>query len=64
MALMHACVSQPQTDGLLENQLPFFHNSLQLQTLEPGWALGVVTALIRELHAVIGTEASIWLGVE
>ena len=53
--------ARPQTSGLSESQLPFPAID-QLQTLEPGWAVGVVTALIRELHAVTGTEAPDWLG--
>ena len=59
--LIHARVSRPQTAGRSESQLPF-PTIEQLQTLKPGWAVGVVTALIRELHAATGTEEPDWLG--
>ena len=58
--LIHARVSRPQTDGLSESQLPF-PTIEQLRTLEPGWAVGVVTALIRELHMATGTKEPDWL---
>jgi hypothetical protein len=58
--LIHARISRPQTAGLSESQLPF-PTIEQLQTLEPGWAVGVVTALIRELHVATGTEEPDWL---
>jgi hypothetical protein len=59
--LIHARASRPQTAGLSKSQLPV-PSMEELQTLEPGWAVGVVTALIRELHLAAGTKEPDWLG--
>ena len=59
--LIHARASRPQTAGLSKSQLPV-PSMEELQTLEPGWAVGVVTALIRELHLATGTKEPDWLG--
>jgi hypothetical protein len=59
--LIHARASRPQTAGLSESQLPV-PSMEDLQTLKPGWAVDVVTALIRELHMATGTKEPDWLG--
>ena len=59
--LIHARASRPQTAGLSEIQIPV-PSMEELQTLEPGWAVGVITALIRELHMATGTKEPDWLG--
>ena len=59
--LIHARASRPQTAGLSEDQMPV-PSMEELQALEPGWALGVITALIRELHLATGTREPDWLG--
>ena len=59
--LVHARASRPQTVGLLESQMPV-PSMEELQALEPGWAVGVITALIRELHVVTGIKEPDWLG--
>lgn len=58
--LIHARASRPQTAGLSEIQMPV-PSMEDLQALEPGWALGVITALIRELHIATGTKEPEWL---
>jgi hypothetical protein len=58
--LIHARASRPQTAGLSKSQLPVPSMEV-LQTLPPGWAVGVVTALIRELHMATGTKEPDWL---
>lgn len=59
--LVHVRASRPQTVGLSEIQMPV-PSMEDLQALEPGWAVGVITALIRELHMATGTEEPDWLG--
>ena len=61
--LIHARASRPQTSVLSESQLPV-PSMEDLQTLAPGWATEVVTALIRELHMAAGTKEPNWLGVD
>jgi hypothetical protein len=59
--LVHARASRPQTAGLSGIQMPV-PSMEELQALEPGWAVGVITALIRELHVATGTKEPDWLG--
>ena len=59
--LIHARASRPQTAGLSEIQMPV-PSMEELQALEPGWAVGVISALIRELHMATGTKEPDWLG--
>jgi hypothetical protein len=59
--LIHARASRPQTAGLSEDQMPV-PSMEELQTLQPGWAVEVITALIRELHSAAGMKEPAWLG--
>jgi hypothetical protein len=58
--LIHARASRPQTAGLSENQMPV-PSMRELHALEPGWAVEVVTGLIRELHLATGMKEPAWL---
>lgn len=59
--LIHARASRPQTAGLSDIQMPV-PSMEELQSLEPGWAVEVITTLIRDLHTATGTSAPDWLG--
>jgi hypothetical protein len=58
--LIHARTSRPETAGLSEDELPV-PSLEELRTRKPGWAVEVVTALIRELHVATGTKEPDWL---
>ncbi len=58
--LIHARASRPQTAGLAESEMPV-PSMEELQVLKPGWAVGVITNLIRELHSAAGTREPDWL---
>ena len=58
--LMHARASRPESHGLTDEQLPM-PSMLQLQKLEPGWAVGVCERMICELHSAAGTPKPAWM---
>ncbi len=58
--LIHARSSRPDTSDLDDQEKPFPSKS-DLDKLESGWPTRVVTALIREVHAAVGTVPPSWL---
>ena len=58
--LIHGRVSRPDTDGLASKERPL-PSIEQLQGLEAGWAIKVVTRLMCELHKSVGTPTPNWL---
>ncbi|SPE43650.1 hypothetical protein SBA7_1620010 [Candidatus Sulfotelmatobacter sp. SbA7] len=59
--LLHARASRPQSAGLPDEEMPV-PSMEDFQKMEPGWAVGVITAVIRDLHAAAGTKPPDWFG--
>ena len=58
--LIHASASRPQADVLPDDEQAY-PSIEKLDALSPGWAVGVVSTLIKNLHAAIGTDPPTWL---
>jgi hypothetical protein len=58
--LIHAKSSRPETHSQAADERPVPSRN-DLEKLPPGWAIKVVVALIRELHATVSTPVPAWL---
>jgi hypothetical protein len=58
--LIHARPSRPENPSLPANALPVPSKN-DLDSLTPGWAIGVVIAMIRNLNRAAGTSNPNWL---
>lgn len=59
--LIHAAVSRPRVR--VDHNLPMSSFDAELESLAPGWALGVVVERMRRLHTAAGTPPPEWLPV-
>jgi hypothetical protein len=58
--LIHASSSRPETDGQPEDEQPK-PSRKTLEKLQPGWAVGVVLTVVKELHDAAGTSVPKWI---
>jgi hypothetical protein len=58
--LIHASASRPSTAEMPENAEGPIPSKPELDTLDAGWALGVVEERIRRFHEAAGTEPPAW----
>jgi hypothetical protein len=58
--LLHARPSRPRMAGQPADRQPLPTKS-DLQRLAPGWAVGVASTVIRDLHHALGTQPPPWL---
>jgi hypothetical protein len=58
--IVHARSSRPASAKMPNHEKPFPTLS-DLQTMKPGWALGVVVILLEDLHETLKTSKPLWL---
>ncbi len=58
--IVHASSSRPVSAKMPNHGKPFPTLS-DLQTMKPGWALGVVVILLEDLHETLKTSKPLWL---